>query len=213
MASEELYEELLDRVAAVEKRLEAKPGGIDAATRTELDQIRNELDDLRKDVDLNTVTIDQLLNGAQAPDAVRGPWDWAVYDYDQAKTAWAKLSHWLEEEFLPMWDKDMHSVKPCWFAHPLVVQRLGDLWYLNRDARYGSKLATTVYSYSHRDAQGTVDQCAKDLGDCGVSCEELGDSVPSTQELRENPDLREQVRQQFIDLDLAGRKNGPTGSV
>jgi hypothetical protein len=147
-------------------------------------------------------------------DVLVSPWWWPAMVRGEAKAAWDTLTCWVDEVLIGRYDTpgrsagglaEGASVKPCWFAHPDVVDKLSALYWAWRRGYSPSATATGPIDWHMNWVPRTLGQIKSELTSCLGGCSALGvDRVKAGQ-------LTHQDRVLFVDNDITARREADTG--
>jgi hypothetical protein len=163
-----------------------------------------------EDVERVVGEIAQLLERTR-PDFTLSPWWWPAMSRAEADTAWSVLTSWVDDVLIARYDHPRRSVgglvegasvKPCWFAHPNVVDKLSALHWTWRRSYSPNATAAGPVEWQESWVPRTLDQIKSQLTDCLGGCSALGEGGDGPKAGQLTPE----DRAFFIGMDLASRR-------
>jgi hypothetical protein len=148
------------------------------------------------------------------PDFMLSPWWWPAMRRGEADAAWKVLTGWVDDVLIGRYDANAHrsvgglaegaSVKPCWFAHPDVVDKLSALHWAWRRSYSRSATAGGPLDWQSSLVPITLGQIKTQLTNCmgAGGCSGLGEG----DHRRKAAQLTPKDRALFIGRDLAARE-------
>jgi hypothetical protein len=119
--------------------------------------------------------------GAQDPAFLLSPWWWPTMLRGEAHKAWEVLVKWVDEIVIVRYDggearegelPEGKTLQKCWFAHPVVVDKLSALWWAWRGAYRRHAPANGPHEFQHLLIVRTFEQIK--LTSCLGGCKVLG---------------------------------------
>jgi hypothetical protein len=184
------------------------------ALRGRVDAVHRRLEDLEGV--LNEMA--ELLE-TKRPDFTVSPWWWPAMDRGEAEAAWDVLTGWVDDVLIGRYDHNPHrslgglaegaSIKPCWFAHPDVVDKLSALHWAWRRSYSRSATAGGPLDWQSSLVPTALGQIKTQLTNCmgADGCSGFGEEARS----RKAAQLTPEDRALFIGRDLAARGVAGTG--
>jgi hypothetical protein len=164
-----------------------------------------------KDVERVVGEIAELLERTR-PDFTLSPWWWPAMSRAEADAAWRVLTSWVDDVLIVRYDHHPHrsagglvegaSVKPCWFAHSNVVDKLSALHWTWRRSYSPNATAVGPTEWQESWVPRTLDQIKRLLTDCLGGCSALGEEGGDRPKAGQ---LSPEDRALFIGRDLAAR--------
>lgn len=146
------------------------------------------------------------------PDFTLSPWWWPAMRRGEAEAAWGVLTSWVDDVLIGRYDHTPHrsvgglaegaSIKPCWFAHPDVVDKLSALHWSWRRSYSRSATAAGPLDWQSSWVPRTLGLIKSQLSGCTGGCSALGEGAHRPKAGQLTPE----DRAAFIGRDLAARE-------
>ena len=151
------------------------------------------------------------------PDFTLSPWWWPAMRRGEAEAAWEVLTSWVDDVLIGRYDNNPHrspgglaegsSIKPCWFAHPDVVDKLSALHWAWRRSYSRSATAAGPLDWQSSWVPKTLGQIKTQLTNCMGGCSRLGEGDSRPKAVQLTPE----DRSLFIGRDLTAREVADPG--